>query len=156
MGWPIPLVALYMLSDSVLVKHPSLKHTHTHSRFLHKYLQSSGAIKNYLVGYTKPSSLPFLGVKSGSIRGGVLMNTMEHLACFYPGTLALGLINSLHPDQRTLAEGLTRSCYVAYNSTRTGLAADSFVFNTSPHGGGDYARAAVSVARVVNEIKSTC
>ena len=70
---------------------------------------------------------------------------MEHLACFYPGTLALGLLNGLHLDQRQLAEGLTQSCYVAYNSTRVGLAADSFVFNTSPYGEGDYVRASVSL-----------
>ena len=70
---------------------------------------------------------------------------MEHLACFYPGLLALGLMNNLHPEQRSLAEGLTQACYTAYNSTTSGLAADSFLFNTAPNGMNDYARASVSL-----------
>lgn len=112
-------------------------------RFLDRYLKAAEAIKSYLIGYSKPSSLPYLGTKSGSLHG-YLQSTMEHLACFYPGLLALGLINDLHPEQRSLAEGLTQACYAAYNSTRSGLAADSFLFNTSPNGKSDYARASVS------------
>ena len=112
-------------------------------RFLKKYLKSAEAIKNHLVGYTKPNSLPYLGVKTGGT-GGFLHNTMEHLACFYPGLLALGLLNDLHPEQRALAEGLTKSCYVAYNSTASGLAADTFMFNTMGGSKRDYARSSVS------------
>ena len=74
---------------------------------------------------------------------------MEHLACFYPGLLALGLMNDLHPEQRSLAEGLTQACYTAYNSTTSGLAADSFLFNTSPNGKSDYARASVCINTVL-------
>lgn len=112
-------------------------------RFLDRYLKAADTVKSHLIGYSKPSSLPYLGAKSGSFHG-YLQSTMEHLACFYPGLLALGLINNLHPEQSSLAEGLTQACYTAYNSTATGLAADSFLFNTSPNGKSDYARASVS------------
>ena len=40
--------------------------------------------------------------------------------------LALGLLNGLHPDQSTLAEGLTHTCYYAYEAMPTGLAPDIF------------------------------
>ena len=117
-------------------------------RFLERYTKAADAIKSYLIGYSKPSALPYLGTKSGSFHG-YLQSTMEHLACFYPGLLALGLMNDLHPEQRSLAEGLTQACYTAYSSTTSGLAADSFLFNTSPNGKSDYARASVSGIGIV-------
>ena len=70
---------------------------------------------------------------------------MEHLACFYPGLLALGLLNNQHSQYLTLAKGLTQSCYLAYNATPSGLAPDSFVFNTDPNGKSDFQRASVRV-----------
>lgn len=51
---------------------------------------------------------------------------MDHLSCFYPGMLALGLLNDLHPDQLILAQGLTHTCYHMYEAMPTGIAPEIF------------------------------
>ena len=98
-------------------------HTHTH-RFLHTYQQSVQEVKDHLLGHTFHSKLPFIG-KSTSPHS-IPLPVMDHLSCFYPGMLALGLLNGLHPDQSALAAGLTHTCYYAYEAMPTGLAPDIF------------------------------
>ena len=46
----------------------------------------------------------------------------EHLACFLPGTLALGYIAGLQLDHHLkMAANLTRTCYEMYRRMPTGL-----------------------------------
>ena len=94
-------------------------------RFLKQYLSVVFAVNETLVGYSIPSHLPFTGRWMG-----LLDTTMEHLACFYPGLLALGLSHGLHPEQAALAGRLAESCYMMYKHTPTGLAAEVTLFNT--------------------------
>ncbi len=76
------------------------------------------------------------GIKSPS-------NTiMEHLACFYPGTLALSATGGLKVSKvqltfeqmrdLDLAEELLRGCYETYRQTTTGLAPDAVAWNENP------------------------
>lgn len=66
---------------------------------------------------------------------------MEHLSCFVPGMIALGLISlpaedvAPHRDEWTaLAEGITASCVEMWTSTATGLAPEHILLRSeAPH-----------------------
>lgn len=84
--------------------------------------------------------MAFLGTKralSSAVTG-----YMDHLACFYPGLLALGIHHGLYPEQKALAANLTHTCYHMYKVTSSGLAADSIGFNTDPRSHEDTIRKA--------------
>ena len=85
------------------------------------------------MGHSGPSHLAFIG--KASSRNSPPVGWMDHLSCFYPGMLALGLMNKLHPDQQSLASDLTHTCYTAYCKSPTGLAPEIFHFSMA--GGGD-------------------
>ena len=52
----------------------------------------------------------------------VCVCVQEHLACFLPGTLALGHMHGLGGgDHLTMARELMRTCYEMYRRTHTGL-----------------------------------
>ena len=58
----------------------------------------------------------------------------EHLACFLPGTLALGVIHGLDRSHLDMAKELMRTCYQMYRSMPTGLSPEVAVFNMRPDG----------------------
>ena len=89
----------------------------------------------HLVSHSGPSHLTFIG--RARTKQSSPAPVMDHLSCFYPGTLALGLINGLHPEQRGLAQELTRTCYSAYTAMPSGIAPEVFHFNTRG-GGSDF------------------
>lgn len=62
----------------------------------------------------------------------------EHLACFLPATLALGVIHGLDKSHLTLAANLTKTCYEMYHQTATGLSGDIVAMNIDPHEGKDF------------------
>ncbi|KAI9313567.1 glycoside hydrolase [Dichotomocladium elegans] len=87
-------------------------------------IQSVRSLQKHLV--TSPENHPDL-VLLATLEGTEQAPTMEELACFAPGTLLLAAryIPELE-DVESLAAGLMRSCYVAWTSTRTGLAPEMF------------------------------
>lgn len=66
-------------------------------------------------------------------------DTLEHLACFLPGLLALGAhtlpISLLSPTEaehhKWAAEGLAYTCYLLYADSRSGLSPDSVKMKTA-------------------------
>ena len=61
--------------------------------------------------------------------------SMEHLACFVPGMIALGIIIDKFKQTQEerlklleISENLAFSCYLGYNQSATGIAPDSLVF----------------------------
>lgn len=61
----------------------------------------------------------------------------EHLACFLPGTLALGTIHGLDHNHLTLAANLTKTCYEMYHQMPTGLSPDIAGMNMNTNGNKD-------------------
>lgn len=62
----------------------------------------------------------------------------EHLTCFLPGTLVLGVLHGLgDASHMTLAANLTQTCYEMYRRTQTGLSPDSVAMNTDIREGQD-------------------
>ena len=110
-------------------------HTHTHAhlfRFQKAYVRSVDDVLRNLLDYSLPSHMAFLGTKYNRDSATPSPN-MDHLTCFYPGMLALGILYDLTPDKRGVAKNLTHTCYYMYNSTTpTGLAPEVFYFNRNP------------------------
>lgn len=83
---------------------------------------------------------------------------MEHLSCFFPGTLALSATGgkraseiNMTPRQLRdldLAEEITRSCYETYKRVRTGLGPERVYWSSLPSQAGDTeGRAALKVLK---------
>jgi len=71
------------------------------------------------------------------IKNGVLSGKFEHLSCFLPGLLALGLETlDLSDEDRELhiwaAEGLAHSCWLMYADQTSGLGPECVVMNAFP------------------------
>lgn len=74
-------------------------------------------------------------------RGGRIWK-MDHLSCFVPGMVALGLMNVPKGDIRSgrnaswfrMAEGLTTSCMHLWKDTKTGLAPEYVLLHKSGNG----------------------
>ncbi len=98
------------------------------------------------MGYSYPSHMAYLGKRYSLSSTGPPSPVMDHLSCFYPGMLALGVEFGLHPGNQPMAENLTHTCYHMYNSTSpTGLAPEIFQFNSQPGSKVDVLRSSVSV-----------
>ncbi|GAB2268489.1 mannosyl-oligosaccharide alpha-1,2-mannosidase [Dionaea muscipula] len=81
-----------------------------------------------LVRRTTPSSFTYLSEKSG----GSFIDKMDELACFVPGMLALGSLDSGPGDSEkllSLAEELAWTCYNFYQSMPTKLAGENYFFH---------------------------
>ncbi|KAJ2808101.1 hypothetical protein H4S07_003469, partial [Coemansia furcata] len=109
----------YLLKQHIL-------HNGKEPKFMEQYITSSEAVKAKLVRKSE-SGFTFLGKLRGD---GSFENEMEHLACFYPGLLALGAQVLDRPQDLVLAEELARTCYASYAMTSTGLGPEKFGFKT--------------------------
>ena len=95
---------------------------------LQRYTAASGSILKEMVGRSKASggkaSVAWLGSRASVTAG--LGKSMEHLACFAPGMLALGAATGEAALQHHLpiARELMATCRGMYTATRSGLAAE--------------------------------
>ena len=55
----------------------------------------------------------------------------DHLVCYLPGTLALGVHNGLPQGYMTIAKKLIYTCYLMYKQMPTGLSPEIAHFNMS-------------------------
>ena len=80
---------------------------------------------------TSPGGLSYIG----ELNNNNVNNKMDHLVCFLPGTLALGVMTGAGgADDRDMAAGLTESCFRMYNSTASGLGPEIAYFRDSADG----------------------
>lgn len=61
----------------------------------------------------------------------------DHLVCFLPGTLALGVHHGLSANHMKLAKELIETCYQMYAQIETGLSPEIVYFNLNPHNAKD-------------------
>ncbi|KAJ2401586.1 hypothetical protein GGI23_001300 [Coemansia sp. RSA 2559] len=97
------------------------------TKFKDQYIVSSTSIEEHLVARDPASGRLFLGTWNGG--GLFFVPEMEHLACFYPGLLALGARVLNRPADLILAEELAYTCYISYAMTPTGLGPERFRFS---------------------------
>ncbi|XP_077302061.1 alpha-Mannosidase class I b [Arctopsyche grandis] len=95
-------------------------------------------IQELLVKKTSPNKLVFLGelVSSGKNQR-ELKPKMDHLTCYLPGTLALGVKNGMPEWHMKLAEDLMNTCYQTYAIQPTFLAPEITYFNMQSDGESD-------------------
>lgn len=106
--------------------------------------QSLQGVKDHLITFTKHNHFTVLAERPGGI-GSELHPKMDHLVCFYPGTVALGATGGLtvadakklpswgqkQEDDIALARELTKTCMGMYRYTPTGLAPEIAHFELS-------------------------
>lgn len=94
---------------------------------LHDYQTSIAGIRKHLVQHTTgPLKLTYIAELTSS---GSLNPKMDHLVCFLPGTLALGVhYGASGPEYMGLAKELMRTCYQMYKITGRYLAPEIAFF----------------------------
>ncbi|XP_078282481.1 endoplasmic reticulum mannosyl-oligosaccharide 1,2-alpha-mannosidase-like isoform X4 [Rhinoraja longicauda] len=96
---------------------------------LEDYLQAIEGITKHLIRKSEPNKLTFVGELSHN----QFSPKMDHLVCFLPGTLALGVHHGLSADHMKLAKELIETCYQMYAQIETGLSPEIVYFNLNPH-----------------------
>ncbi|KAL3284844.1 hypothetical protein HHI36_018983 [Cryptolaemus montrouzieri] len=91
------------------------------------YVDAILGVENHLVKRTVPNGFLFVGEL---LNGGKdFRPKMDHLTCYFPGTLALGFHNGLPKSHQKLAEDLLSTCYQTYARHPTFLAPEITHFN---------------------------
>ncbi|XP_052394051.1 endoplasmic reticulum mannosyl-oligosaccharide 1,2-alpha-mannosidase isoform X10 [Carassius gibelio] len=103
------------------------------TELLEDYLQAIEGVRKNLLRQTSPSKLTFVG----ELSNGRLNPKMDHLVCFLPGTLALGVHNGLPTDHMELALQLMETCHQMYAQMETGLSPEIAHFNLQSNNGRD-------------------
>ncbi|KAL4881474.1 glycoside hydrolase [Aspergillus karnatakaensis] len=104
-------------------------------------------IRKHLITYSKNAQLTILGERQSGLKG-PLTPKMDHLACFLPGTIALGATGGIpladakkssewtyrQDEEILLAKELMKTCWATYLATKTGLAPEITYFEiNTPH-----------------------
>ncbi|CAJ0949714.1 unnamed protein product, partial [Mesorhabditis belari] len=98
------------------------------------YEAAMSSMEEKLLRLSEPSKIPFVGELHplGKFFFGSFFSTrMDHLTCFLPGTLALGVAHGMPSRHLTIAQGLAEGCHAMYQ-TKTGLAPEAIYFNMDP------------------------
>jgi hypothetical protein len=110
--------------------------------YLEMWNEALEGIKKHLITYSSPSHFTVLAERPYGVRGKIEPK-MDHLVCFFPGTLALaatggktvtqmkkaGKWTAQNQEDLELAEELMKTCWSTYKFTRTGLAGEITFFH---------------------------
>ncbi|KAF2842928.1 glycoside hydrolase family 47 protein [Patellaria atrata CBS 101060] len=105
--------------------------------YLEMWEQALAGIRKHLITYSSPSNFTVLGERPSGLEKEISPK-MDHLVCFIPGTIALGVTGGLTVDEAKkssswgkkqeeeleLAKELMKTCWGMYKVTATGLAAE--------------------------------
>ncbi|KAK2753603.1 mannosyl-oligosaccharide alpha-1,2-mannosidase [Arachnomyces sp. PD_36] len=109
--------------------------------YLEMWDEALVGIRKHLIAYTKEASLTILGERPNGLERD-LVPKMDHLVCFMPGTIALGVTGGIplseakkssnwgqkQEEEMLLARELMKTCWATYLATATGLAAEITYF----------------------------
>ncbi|KAF9483729.1 seven-hairpin glycosidase [Pholiota conissans] len=93
-----------------------------------QYIKSANGIIKTLIHVTPKRGLMYIGDYDTNYK--MILHRLEHLSCYLPGTLALGVaFVDMTPEEKELhqwaAEGLAYTCYISYADQQSGLGPDS-------------------------------
>lgn len=91
------------------------------------YLQAIAGVEKHLTRRTVPNGFLFIGELL--VGGRDFKPKMDHLTCYLPGTLVLGVQNGLPESHLKLADELLLTCYQTYAQQPTFLAPEITYFN---------------------------
>lgn len=103
----------------------------TEPQLLEDYLEAIGGVQKHLLRRSEPRKLTFVG----ELAHGRFSAKMDHLVCFLPGTLALGVHHGLPAEHLELARALMETCYQMNRQMETGLSPEIAHFNLYPQPG---------------------
>lgn len=99
------------------------------------YLAAVEGIQKHLVRRSEPNKLLFIGEL---VRGRTFYPKMDHLVCYFPGTLILGhVVGGLPQSHMELARELMDTCIRMYSINPTFLSPEIAHFNLKPQGARD-------------------
>ncbi|XP_020037495.1 endoplasmic reticulum mannosyl-oligosaccharide 1,2-alpha-mannosidase isoform X2 [Castor canadensis] len=98
------------------------------TQLVEDYLAAIEGIKTHLMRHSQPRKLTFMG----ELAHGRFNAKMDHLVCFLPGTLALGVHHGLPANHMELAQALMETCYQMNHQMETGLSPEIAHFNLYP------------------------
>ncbi|XP_040601191.1 endoplasmic reticulum mannosyl-oligosaccharide 1,2-alpha-mannosidase isoform X2 [Mesocricetus auratus] len=98
------------------------------TELMEDYVKAIEGIKTHLLRHSQPGKLTFVG----ELAHGRFSAKMDHLVCFLPGTLALGVHHGLPADHMDLAQALMETCYQMNRQMETGLSPEIAHFNMYP------------------------
>ncbi|KAJ3588746.1 hypothetical protein NHX12_009600, partial [Muraenolepis orangiensis] len=104
----------------------------TEDSLLEDYLHALEGVRKHLLRQSGPNKLTFVGELSHNR----FNPKMDHLVCFLPGTLALGVHHGLPGDHMDLAQQLMETCHQMYVQMETGLSPEIAQFNLPPSDSG--------------------
>ncbi|KAI8073291.1 glycosyl hydrolase family 47-domain-containing protein [Gongronella butleri] len=116
-SWFEYLIKQYIMVDGTLEQYRDM------------YLESIDNIKKYVLAYIPGSDMIFAPPYNTQYK--MRENTMDHLACFVPGMLALGAKTFDRPEDMELAKGSVEACMHIYRTSATGLGAEKWSFSGS-------------------------
>lgn len=100
------------------------------SHFIHSiiddYKKAVDGVREHLVKKTPKENHVYIGEL---INGKDFKPKMDHLTCYFPGTLLLGHKNGMPATHLTLAQDLLETCYQTYMKQPTQLAPEITYFN---------------------------
>lgn len=102
----------------------------TDNRYREWYLQAVEGISKQLLRYSEPNKLAMIGEHVNN----QFSPKMDHLVCFYAGTLALGYFHGLSKEHLALGKELAYTCYQMYARTSTKLSPEIVYFNLNVGG----------------------
>ncbi|ORX54910.1 seven-hairpin glycosidase [Hesseltinella vesiculosa] len=91
------------------------------------YVESMDSVKKYVLAFSPGSDMIF--IPSYNTFTKMSDFTMDHLACFVPGMLAVGAKILDRPEDMDLAKGSLETCVHMYRSSATGLGPERWGFN---------------------------
>ncbi|CAL1536742.1 unnamed protein product [Lymnaea stagnalis] len=94
--------------------------------FKDDFIESYQGVKKSLMRRSEPSKLLFIGEL---LNGRNFSPKMDHLACFYPGTLALAYHNGLGDEYLESGKEVLNTCWETYNRMPTKLSPEITYFN---------------------------
>ena len=109
--------------------------------YLDMWNQALAGVRKHLITYSKDANLTILAERPNGLNG-ILSPKMDHLVCFMPGTIALGVTGGhtveeakkssrwgeKQDSEMQLAKELTKTCWGMYKKMATGLAAEITFF----------------------------
>nr|XP_004654168.2 endoplasmic reticulum mannosyl-oligosaccharide 1,2-alpha-mannosidase [Jaculus jaculus] len=98
------------------------------TQLLEDYVAAIQGVRTHLLRRSQPRKLTFVG----ELAHGRFSAKMDHLVCFLPGTLALGVHHGLPADHMELAQALMETCYQMNRQMETGLSPEIAHFNLYP------------------------
>ena len=101
------------------------------------YEHSANQIMTKFIKFSRPNHMAFPAILENS-DGTDFRATMDHLACFLPGMLALGYLHGFPQTHLQMARNLTNTCYQFYHQSPSGLSPEEVMFFTHTHSQTDF------------------